>query len=367
MRVLHVTNDMEIGGVQQYLSRLLPALADRGHQLALAVVTGEGRLLPAPPVIWRYCPAIGRGAGLKWPRPGAVRKLSRFIAEFSPDIVHTHLLAGNTVGRLAALSVRPRPRIVATEHSTYFDKPRWARAADRWLARRSDRMMAVSQTVAKFTAQQERIPAEKFITVRLGLPPDANAAPPPGDSPFPIPSGRPVVGIVGRLHPDKGHSWFLEVLAQLIRENPDVLGVVAGDGPSRAQLERQAHTLGLGEANLRFLGFVANIRQITKRFNVFLLPSKREGFGLAPLEAMALEVPVVLSRIPAFEELTNGGKYGTLVPLYPEGSLRDWVDAVQAALDHPPDTARIGKAIERQFSWDGHVRQLEALYQSLVR
>ncbi len=370
MRILHVTNDFEIGGVQVYLSHLLPELKARGHELALVVLTGRGPLLPKldeAAIPWRYIPALGRWGALRWPRWSAVTELSRYIDHvFCADIVHTHLLIGNTVGRLAVLRSHAHPKIIATEHSTYYQKPGWAQWLDRRLAGSTDVIMAVSETVRNFTIRQESLPADKVVTVRLGLVPSRET----GIEDDPLYSEmvrRPTVGIVGRLVEEKGHNLFLHTIYAVLKARPDVLALVIGDGPLLADVQALARRLGMGADQVRFLGIRHDIPSLAKRLQVFLLPSRREGFGMAPLEAMAGGAHVVLSKIPAFDELTRHGQYGTLVALPPEGRVSDWAEAVLTALSARLDRARLRHFVAQHYAFDDHVDRLAGLYEEILR
>ncbi len=370
MRILHVTNDFEVGGVQVYLSHLLPALQSRGYDVALVVLTGRGPLLAKldeAGIAWRYIAALGRWGSLKWPRWLAITELSRFIDDvFCADIVHTHLLIGNTVGRLAAMRSRSHPKAVATEHSTYDRKPGWAQWLDRRLARPTEAIMAVSDTVRDFTIRQESLPRNKMVTVRLGLVPSASMD--AEDDPlYTEMAQRPTVGIVGRLVADKGHDLFLYTMAAVLQTRPDVLALIIGDGPLHDDLEALSRRLGMGPDQVRFLGIRHDIPSLAKRLRVFLLPSRREGFGMAPLEAMAGGAQVVLSRIPAFEELTWHGQYGTLVALPPEGPISEWAEAVLTALSTEPDRGRLRRFVAQHYAFDDHVDRLAGLYEEIFR
>ncbi len=370
MRILHVTNDMEVGGVQVYLAQLLPALAARGHEVGLVVLTGQGSLLSALDATGipnRYIKAIARYQGLKFPRVAAIHEVRSYIDEqFSPDVLHSHLFIGNTVARLAAgRRARRRPVVIATEHSTYYHKPTWAQSLDRLLTRNSDAIMAVSDAVRDFTLAQEHLDPKKVVTVRLGLVPQQGGSEEPDEGLYDAMRRRPTVAIIGRLIEEKGHHLFLHTLAALLAEDPEILGLVIGDGPLRADLQALADQLWLGPNNVKFLGTRTDIAALTKRLDVFLLPSKREGFGMAPLEAMAGGATVVLSCIPAFEELTDNGRMGRLVGL--DRSISEWKNVVLDALRHPIDRESLRQFVRERYEFNQHVDQLVNLYQRLLR
>ncbi|MCY0886519.1 MAG: glycosyltransferase [Firmicutes bacterium] len=358
MRIVHITNDLDGGGVQTYLLRLLPALQSRGHQVHLVLVSGRGRLLAkltAQGIPWTYLPAVGRMGSLKWPRPAAVAALAHRLRALHPDVVHTHLFLGNTVGRLAALRAGV-PVVLATEHSSYFGK-RWAaRRLDRALALRTTGVVAVSQWVADFTARQEGIPRDRFHVLPHGvdLPPRVPPRP-----------GRGRVGLVGRLHPDKGGDLFLAAMARVMAEDPAVTAVVAGDGPAGPALRAAARRLGIA-GRVEWAGWVEDPARLWGGLDLVVLPSRREGFGLAALEAMAWGRPLVAADIPAFREITAGGRWARLVPLPPAAGVAAWAEAIRTALRVPPaDPDGVRRHVATYYTFDQHLSGLERLYREL--
>ncbi|WP_297065479.1 glycosyltransferase family 4 protein [Thermococcus sp.] len=122
---------------------------------------------------------------------------------------------------------------------------------------------------------------------------------------------------VGRLIPEKGVDLLLRALAEVKREIPDVRAVVVGDGPERGRLERLSARLGL-EDSVLFTGFLESrdeVIAIIKASKVFVLPSRREGFGMVALEAMASGLPVVTLNAPmnAARFLVENGRSGFAV------------------------------------------------------
>ena len=108
------------------------------------------------------------------------------------------------------------------------------------------------------------------------------------------------MGIVARLHPVKGHRFFLEAAREVLQQRPDVRFLVVGDGPLRPSLEELAAQLGIA-GQVTFTGFVEDVPSIMSELQLLVISSLWEGFGLTAVEAMALGVPVVSSggRRPA--------------------------------------------------------------------
>jgi glycosyltransferase involved in cell wall biosynthesis len=129
--------------------------------------------------------------------------------------------------------------------------------------------------------------------------------------------GRTVLLTLGRLaadEPGKGFDQVLELLPRLARRIPDVVYVIAGDGDDRARLERKAHRLGV-DNRVVFTGAVPEQEKadLYRLADVYVMPSRGEGFGFVFLEAMACGVPVVASRVDGSREAVRGGELGLLV------------------------------------------------------
>jgi glycosyltransferase involved in cell wall biosynthesis len=138
----------------------------------------------------------------------------------------------------------------------------------------------------------------------------------------------PVVGAVGRLSPEKGMDVFLVAVARL----QGTRAVLAGDGPERENLEQLAHQLGIAPL-VTFAGWVEPPWPNRLAPDVLVVPSRREGFGLAAAEALTAGIPVVASAVGGLPEVLEEGAAGLLVP--------------------PEDPAALARAIESVLS-DGH-------------
>ncbi len=127
---------------------------------------------------------------------------------------------------------------------------------------------------------------------------------------------KKVIGYVGRLRWEKGVHILLDAFADVLREAPDVVLLIVGDGPDRGILEKQAVNLGINE-QIIWLGQKRQeeVYRIYSLMNFMVIPSLFEGFGLTAAEAMAAGVPVIASNIDGLREVLDNGLYGTLVPV----------------------------------------------------
>src|SRR6185369_6891690 len=134
------------------------------------------------------------------------------------------------------------------------------------------------------------------------------------------------------------------LLAALRRERPDVQGVIVGDGPLRAEVERAAREAGLA-ASCRLLGERADVAALLAALDVFVLSSVSEGFPFVVLEAMAMERPVVATAVNGVPEIVEDGTTGRLVP---RGDGRALLGAALDTLARPDAARAMGRAGRRR-------------------
>ena len=147
--------------------------------------------------------------------------------------------------------------------------------------------------------------------------------------------GRPLVGNVARLAPQKDHRTLVAAAALL----PDVDFAIAGEGELRSELERSA-----GES-VRFLGARADIPDVLASLDVFAFPSLFEGLCLAVIEAQVAGVPVVATAVGGIKETVVEGETGLLVPArHPEALA----SAIRRLLEHPDEAARLAAEARRR-------------------
>jgi glycosyltransferase involved in cell wall biosynthesis len=113
---------------------------------------------------------------------------------------------------------------------------------------------------------------------------------------FGIEGPGPVVGFVGRLSQEKGPDLFVEAVSHLARDHPTIRALIVGEGPMRADLERQAASLGVGEA-IRFTGHVVRVSELYPTMDVLLISSRSEVFPNVLLEAVDACIPVAATRV----------------------------------------------------------------------
>lgn len=303
-----------------------------------------------------------------------LRRLRRVFKQNSPTIVETHMAKAGALGRVAAWSARV-PIVVHTYHghvlSGYFSEraSRGFTAMERWLAKRTDALIAISTQVRDdLLALGIGDPSQwHVIPVALDLSElvESDTLPTAARRALGLPVGVPTVGIVGRLVPIKDHETFLAAAARVAGTNPHVHFVVAGNGELRSVLERRAEELLPGK--LTFLGWVSQLPSLYAALDVVVLTSRNEGTPFAVIEAAAAGRPVVATRVGGVPDAVEEQETGFLVE---PGDARGVAARVAQLLDAPERARVMGAAgrnlVTRRFAADRAVEQLAALFVDLV-
>jgi glycosyltransferase involved in cell wall biosynthesis len=293
-----------------------------------------------------------------------------------PDIVHIQYLAPGLIPILTARLARV-PVILATVHiagSIVYGKK--AKMLLRLAAHFCTRFICVSRGVEEFWFGDSEIfdPANvnkgrKHFTVynAIDTVAIANAISAVDKHKMKEMLGiveRPVIGIVGRLSHQKGHTILLDAMAEVIREFPDVVLMIIGEGPERKKLGEKASELNI-DKNILWMGAQPQnkVFEFYAIMNIFAMPSLYEGFGLTAAEAMAAGVPVVGARVEGLSEVIEDGMSGYLVPA---GNSFTLGEAVIKLLKDPLKAKAIGQRgcerVENLFSLEHFRISMIGLY-----
>lgn len=241
-------------------------------------------------------------------------RLLRIMRQERPPLIHTHMAKAGALGRMAGWwyntcgpGRRPGARavLIHTFHGHVLEgyfSGWWSRvflAIERWLARRTNCLIAVSQSVRDDLLAKGIGRADQWRVIPLGL--DLAAL-----STLPTPNGSSPVrfGMVGRLVPVKNPSLFLRALAPLIHEQPreQVVGVLVGDGPLRHALDEEVRARQLS-AVVRLTGWQRQIEAVYRDIDVACLTSWNEGTPVSLIEAMAAGRAVIATDVGGVRDL----------------------------------------------------------------
>ncbi len=354
-RVVQVVNSLAPAGAERLTAELSRALDPREFDVHVLVVR-DGRLREY--VEAAGLPLLQTGFEFDHTFPFVVARMSAYLREQRPDIVHTHLLGSDIVGRLAAV-LAGTPIIISTQHDVRR-RPWIYRAYRRITAHLVDATVACSPSVATYCRSEMGFPEERLTTIENGVDIERFSA---GISPW----REPVTfGALGSLIGVKGHANLIRAFKRVAEELPGSRLLIAGDGVERPALEKLVADLGL-EGSAQILGRVDDVVGFLSDIDVFVHPSLSEGMPLALLEAMAAAKPIVASDIPALSDAL-GRDAGVLVPPDDPDALSD---ALIEVASNPADAQAMGReAHERaaeRYPLSRTVSDYAALYRSLLQ
>lgn len=366
MKVLHIIDHMGLGGEQRVVQDL--ALM-RGPDVFVEVWSLRDHQLPRVAERLDEAGVPYRTMGFSGTAFVAAIRLRRQLQALRPDIVHVHLEYSTLVGALAVQSLPPPwPILVASVANDPYRQAPFHRLAGRRLATAFGAHITHSQGIEDAVRQAYGGRPHRLECVNLGI--DLRRCDRSRAVPARVAEHRRgagcVVGSMGRLVPQKAMHVLLDAAPALLRANPDTRVLIVGDGPLRRALEEQARRLGIAEA-VTFTGYEEDVASAYAAMDVFVLPSRDEGFGLVFLEAMAMGVPVVGTRVIGSEDAVDDGVTGLLVPYNDPSAL---ALAVRRLVEEPGLAARLrrtaGERVRRLYSRDRFAAEVETIYRELI-
>lgn len=361
-RVLHIIDSLHLGGAQEVVLNLATCGSARFRH-EVATMHGHG-------IYWDRL----RQAGVKVHSLSPHKLLPFYLASIPwrlladrPDILHCHLIPSNIIAKPlgALLGV---PVVINHDHTndTRRADSRLLLTLDRFSNRFASHIVAVSASCREFLITRESIPANDVtlvpnaIDLRRFSPSTARRD--QARVELGLPASARVVAGVGRLNPQKNFSLFLDIAAQLAPRFPGLHFLLAGDGPEEKMLREKAADLGIAN-RVTFSGYVADTRLVYLAADVLLMPSRYEGLPMTLLEAMAMGLPVVASRLDGIAEVIGDGREGFLVPS-DDASL--FVERTATLLQDAELSSRIAQnaraKIEASFSVERMTSAVEEIY-----
>ena len=291
---------------------------------------------------------------LKLPKldPFILYKISKLISFKKIDVVITHLWTSNFWGRIAAYLSGVKV-IIATEHTTDENRSWYYHLADKILSKISSKIIAVSSSVKNFHAVRSKISSIKYKVINNGI----------NIEKFNISINRNqkkkeldfesddfVIGLFGRFVPAKAHEVLLQSLNEVILTYPKVKILFVGSGPTEDLIKKIASDMGLIE-HVTFAGFRKDVPELFRILDLFVLTSTREGFPITLLEAMASEVPVIVTNIGGNSDIIQDGENGFIIE---PNDVEELSKRIINIIKHPKQvkviTDHAAKTVKRNFT-----------------
>lgn len=361
--VLFVLNNLAVGGSERKVVRLANAFAARGMRVGVAYLNEPTTLLADidAGVATFFLSRQGRFS-LK-----ANAALRQLIEEQRPrNVVSVNLYPALYVVT-ATRWASHRPRTIGLMNTTDMSRARLKRGFYTRVLRYLDWTVygCELQRDAWLSAESAMRSRSNVIYngVDLGRFSAAHAEGATQRVTYGIGENAFVVGTVGRLVAEKNQLPLIDAVAELRASGADVHLMLVGDGPMRAALERRAEQRGIASA-VTFTGALSDVRAALRAFDVFVLPSLSETFSNAALEAMAMQLPVILTRTGGAAEMIEHGREGYILDVADlPRQLPELLN--QLRLDDVLRTrmaAAAGARAQQSFSWEGMVAAYQEIF-----
>ncbi len=324
IRIAVLLQDLEFGGTQRYAIHLLKHLNRDLFSPELWILRGGSDMVPA-----------AEDAGIKmthlshdtWVSPASLAALARKLLSNRPEILYTLTVVPNIWGRVFGRIARVP--VVVSGYRNLMPKQH-----ERWLWRLSDRIICNAEILKQTMVSKFFVDPLRIAVVPNAV--DADFFRPDQTEPC---KPRTVL-FVGRLVPEKDPLNLLEGFSLAAQAVPDATFEIIGNGPFKSQLEERIKEYGL-ESSVKLLPAEADLRPAFRRATVFTLPSANEASPNVVIEAMAMGLPVVGTRVGGIPELIEDGHTGILVE---PGNPRSLADALVALLTNEDQGRAMGRA-----------------------
>lgn len=371
MNILHLIENLDIGGAQTRLLNDLRLLDRKKFNNIVCSLTFGGRLVSAIEGLGIKTFALSGAFNLR-----SLSILLSIIRQNDIDVIHTQLFFADLYGRLAG-KISQVPFIVTTIQSSVYEPDNVflysykRKLLDSYSGRlANDRFIAVSGFVKDSIIRRLKFNPKKieiipnyidFSALNSVRQQDISALKKELD----IKTGEIIFITVSRLNPAKGLNYLLEAFAALNKQYPSVKLLIAGSGPSEAELKGLSRILGIKD-KVVFLGERNDIKELLHMSDIFVFPTLSEGLPLSLLEAMAVGKSCIASDIGPIQEIIQNNDNGILF------RTKDSKDILRAMLEVIPSSersrqmARKGRDFVRgKFDARINVDLLESLYQNL--
>ncbi len=358
-RITTMIDSLLAGGAERVAVELACALDRERFEPHVLVTRGDGPLRDLLDRADVPCTILDRSGVVEL---GSWRTAHRHLVDRA-DLLHAHKFGSNAWGAL--LSRTARVPLVVHEHNFSEQASRMRQIIDRrWIATRASRVLCVSESVADI----ERgcgVPDALIDVVPNGVSLDCAWPAGAARAELGLTGGSTMIGIVGRLRPEKAHEVLLEAVAMLARSGSDVRLCVVGDGPRLAELQLLAARLGI-EGRVTWAGERRDAATLAAAFDIGVVCSHWEGLPLAALESMAAGVPLVATAVGGLPTLLDQDA-GVLVPPADPDAL---AAALRPLVQDAARRARIGAAgrdrVREQYSFRAMVDRVQHTYDDVL-
>ena len=364
IKVVHLITSLEVGGAQHGMLLGLPRFDSDKYEHIICSIMDRMQMATQ-----------FRAVGIEVVSLGLRKKTDVFVAQRlvsllrrqRPDILHTYLLHGNVLGRIAG-RLAGVPAIIGSER-TIGQARRWGRLATK-LTNPLTNAVEVNSTLGGNAIENDLgVPHEKVEVVRSGLDLDAFANSTRRKDvrlSLNLTDDQHLVVYVGRLRQVKGVEYGIRAFAAAQSERPDMHMALAGEGDQLNYLKQLANEFKVND-KVTFLGVRNDLPDLLSAADSVLMPSLNEGFPRTAIEAMAASKPIIATNVGGTPEAIIDGETGILVP---SKDIESMTSALINLVNDPELQTRLGTAGRKRavqnYSVENYVSRLDGLYRQLL-
>ncbi len=353
IHILHILPTLDTGGAERLLIDIAKGLnANRFKQAVLCFKWG-GELVEEMRKTGTQVFVLEKKLAFD---PLNFIKIWKIISKLKPDIIHTHLGA-DMYGRLIA-GLKGIP-VVSTEHNLNKDEGSMTRFLKKATIHYAKALIAVSQAVARDAHERYSVPLEKYEIIHNGV--DTSRF-----SPSPHIFNKVLrIGSVGRLSEQKGFDVLIEAIHLL--DDKDIVCEIAGEGSLRSQLESQIKKNNLSN-QIKLIGVRHDIPEFLASLDIFVLPSRWEGLGIAALEAALVQIPIIVSNVDGLQEIVDDAHNGLV---FDSGDAHDLAQKISWYKEHETEAHQFAKQLREKVAANFDIAKMlekyEAVYEKVLR
>jgi glycosyltransferase involved in cell wall biosynthesis len=352
-----------VHGVTIYLLNVLPALRRAGLNFTACFLR---RAHPAAELLVAagITPIFMSAARLN---PLVVLRVAALVRKHKCRVIHASGIKGTLVARIAGRMSGARV-IVHLHDLNYPGAP--IRILHWLFSRASDIGLCLSNAAREVATRGYHVPLERQRVIYNGVQisrfrdtaVDARSR---IRAEFGILEKRPVIGMIGRFYPVKGHRNMVGIMARIVNAIPGALLIFVGDGPERTACERQSVALGLIR-NILFAGQREDVPELLAAMDLVVVPSTSEGLGLAAIEALAAGRPVVAYDVGGLREVVTDGVDGYVVNAGDQDAFAKAVIALLGDLHQLRSFGEHAQQSANRFGLDEHIQKLLKCYRDIA-
>jgi glycosyltransferase involved in cell wall biosynthesis len=353
VRVVHLVLTLNFGGLEKVVYDLVRSTDPQRFSVRVLCLGEIGTLGPAFEAIGVPVESLDvHGRGMV----RGIVAVAKRLRDLRPDVLHTHNPAPQIFGAPAA-RLTGVPVVVYTRHGQHRQEGWRAALGNRLATRLTDCLVAVSADAAAVARLDDGVSDSKLEIIHNGI--DLER--------FSFVPGRRTADRYRAIHVArldnaiKDQVTLLNAAKIVAAAEPGFVLDIVGDGPSRPELETLCKDLRL-DAHVKFLGYREDVQECLKQAGLFVLSSVTEGLSISILEAMAMGLPVVATRVGGNPELVRHGTNGLLVPARDPQAL---AAAILELLTNPEKSNLMGEASRRLAEDEFDLQRVAARYEGL--